>query len=179
MRFIINLFGILGILSTIIIYQQKENHRLLQWKITTDLLWTVHYVANGNYSVVAVTLVAIMRSIILLLGEKYAWARQKWWLAVFIVCSLGFSVLAWKDWTSLLTLLSSLMCIVAYWIRIPRINRLISIPAALLFLIHVGINFSFWGFLSESFMLISAVVGFFRLDWPYYREKFSEKRTAS
>ena len=42
-----------------------------------------------------------------------------------------------------------------------------------------GFVASLGGFLSESFMLISAVVGFFRLDWPYYREKYRGKRTAS
>ncbi len=176
MSLIVNLFGILGILTTVIVYQQKENKNLLFWKITTDLVWIVHYAANGNYSVVAITLVAILRSFVLLNAEKHAWARRRWWLAVFIACSLVFSLIAWKDWTSLLTLFSSLLCIVAYWVRIPRLTRLISIPGAALFLANIVINFSFWGFISETFLLVSAIVGFIRLDLPYYRDKARQRR---
>lgn len=174
MDWIVNAFGILGILTTIVIYQQKDNHKLLFWKITTDLIWIVHYTANGNYSVVAITLVAVLRSIVLL-NDAHAWARHKSWLWVFIGCSLLFSALAWKDWTSLLTTVSSLLCIAAYWFRVPRINRILSIPAAILFLLNVWLNFSFWGFICESFLLLSAIVGFFRLDWPYYREKIAQR----
>ena len=166
--FLINFFGIAGIVTTVIIYQQKENKNLLLWKITTDLIWIVHYAANGNYSVVAITLVAILRSIVLLNADK-DWARHRFWLPVFIACSLIFSAIAWKDWTSLLTVLSSILCIAAYWVRIPRITRLLSIPAAVLFLMNIAFNFSFWGFICESFLLASAIVGFLRLDLPYYR----------
>ena len=174
MNWVVNLFGILGILTTVFVYQQKENSRLLFWKITTDLIWIVHYFANGNYSVVAITLVAVLRSFVLL-NADHAWARHRFWLPIFIGCSLLFSAIAWKDWTSLLTVVSSLLCIEAYWVRIPRVTRLLSIPAAILFLINIAFNFSFWGFICESFLLISAIVGFIRLDLPYYRTKVGKK----
>lgn len=163
MNFWINFFGVLGIISTVLIYQQKENRKMLLWKLTTDALWVIHYLLLGANSVAVVTIVAILRSIILLC-QKHKWAQSKAWLWVFLGSSLFLSLLAWKDWTSLLTTVGSLACIIAYWIGKPKLTRIISIPAGLMFLINVALNGSVWGTLCESFILTSAVVGLWRLD---------------
>ena len=173
-----NLFGILGIISVVIIYQQKDNQRLLLWKLTSDILWIVHYAALKNYSVVVITLVAVLRSFVLYHHDR-KWAQSKAWLWIFIACSLGFSMLAWKDWTSLMATVSSLLCIVAYWVRIPRVTRLLTIPAGFLFLINIIFNYTFWGLLSESFLLASAIVGFVRLDLKYYLNRIGIRHQAS
>ena len=70
MRFLGNLFGILGILTTVVIYQQKDNQRMLVWKLISDLCWVLHYLALGSNSVAVVTIVAIMRSIVLLCRRR-------------------------------------------------------------------------------------------------------------
>ena len=163
MRFWVNLFGILGILTTVVIYQQKENQRMLVWKLISDLCWVLHYLALGANSVAVVTIVAIMRSVVLLC-RRYRWAQSRAWLGIFMVISFVLSVLAYKDWTSLLTLIGSQACIVAYWIGKPKVTRIVSIPAALMFLVNVTLNGSLWGMLCESFLLISAIIGFIRHD---------------
>lgn len=163
MRFWVNLFGILGILTTVVIYQQKENQRMLVWKLISDLFWVLHYLALGANSVAVVTIVAIMRSIVLLC-RRYRWAQSRAWLAVFMVSSFVLSVLAYKDWTSLLPMIGSQACIIAYWIGKPKVTRIISIPSALMFLVNVTLNGSLWGMLCESFLLASAIIGFIRHD---------------
>lgn len=159
-----NFFGVLGILTTILIYQQREHRNMLYWKLATDTVWVIHYLLLGANSVAVVTIVAILRSIILLC-QKHRWAQHKAWLGIFLGSSLFLSILAWKDWTSLLTTIGSPACIIAYWIGNPKLTRMISIPVALMFLINVAVNGSVWGTICESFLLISAVVGFFRLDF--------------
>ena len=163
MRFWVNLFGILGILTTVVIYQQKENQRMLVWKLISDLFWVMHYLALGANYVAVVTIVAIMRSIVLLC-RRYRWAQSRAWLAVFMVSSFVLSVLAYKDWTSLLPMIGSQACIIAYWIGKPKVTRIISIPSALMFLVNVTLNGSLWGMLCESFLLASAIIGFIRHD---------------
>ena len=163
MRFLVNLFGILGILTTVVIYQQKDNQRMLVWKLISDLCWVLHYLALGANSVAVVTIVAIMRSIVLLC-RRYRWAQSRAWLAVFMVSSFVLSVLAYKDWTSLLPMIGSQACIIAYWIGKPKVTRIISIPSALMFLVNVTLNGSLWGMLCESFLLASAIIGFIRHD---------------
>ena len=86
MRFLVNLFGILGILTTVVIYQQKDNQRMLVWKLISDLCWVLHYLALGANSVAVVTIVAIMRSVVLLC-RRHRWAQSRAWLAVFMASS--------------------------------------------------------------------------------------------
>lgn len=163
MSFWVDFFGVLGLITTFMIYQQKDNRRMLFWKLATDTSWVLHYLLLGANSVAVVTIVAILRSVILLC-QKHRWAQSKAWLWIFLISSLLLSILAWKDWTSLLTTVGSLACIVAYWIGRPKLTRIISIPAGLMFLINVAVNGSLWGTICESLILVSAIVGLFRLD---------------
>ena len=174
MDFGIQFFGVLGLLTTVMVYQQKENRKMLLWKIATDTAWVIHYCMLGAYSVAVVTVVAILRSTILLC-QSHAWARSRIWLWVFLGSSLFLSILAWKDWTSLLTTVGSLACIIAYWIGIPRVTRLITLPAGTMFLINVALNGSLWGTICESFLLGSALIGIIRLD---IRKKNPEEETG-
>lgn len=168
-----DIFGILGIITTVIIYQSRTNEHQLLWKLTTDSLWIVYYILLGNYSVVAVTAVAILRSLILM--NKKKWAQGIWWMYIFMAISVAFSLVAWKDWTSALTMVSSLLCIGMYWYRKPRAVRFISVPAAILFLINVIINQNWMGTISESFLLLSSIIGIVRLDILHQSEKIHDK----
>ncbi|MBQ6564441.1 MAG: YgjV family protein [Clostridia bacterium] len=177
-----NVFGVMGIVTSVIIYQQKENRNMLIWKLITDTVWVIHYLMLQANSVAVVTMVAMARSVILLC-QNHAWARHKAWLWVFLGSSFLLSLLAWKDWTSGLVMVASLACILAFWIGKPKITRMVSIPAAAMFLINVALNGSLWGTLNESFLLISAIVGVVRLDLklskaskPNQKEKRSEPR---
>lgn len=174
MTFWVNFFGVLGIFTTVMVYQQRDNRKLLGWKIATDTCWVIHYLLLGADSVAVVTIVAILRSVILLC-QKHRWARSKAWLWIFLSSSLLLSVLAWRDWTSLLTTVGSLMCIVVYWIGDPKTTRIVALPAGLLFLVNVAVNGSVWGTICESFILLSALVGLIRLD----RHKPAEAHPAT
>ena len=176
-----NAFGVLGIVTTAVIYQQKENRKMLIWKLISDALWIVHYLFLGAYSVAVVTVVALVRSGVLLC-QNHAWARHKAWLWIFLGSSLGLSLMAWKDWTSSLVAIGSLACIIVFWMGIPRITRLVSIPVSVMFLMNVALNGSVWGTLNESFLLLSAVVGMIRLDRRTEssgEKTFAEKRSES
>ena len=51
MNWLVDGLGILGILTNIIIYQQKTRKRLLIWKLISDMIWIMHYWLLGAYSV--------------------------------------------------------------------------------------------------------------------------------
>ena len=169
-----DVFGILGIITTVFIYQQRTHKNQLLWKLSTDCVWIAYYFLQGNYSVVAITSVAILRSIVLLNHEK-KWAQGIIWMYIFMGISIVFSLMAWKDWTSLLTLLSSLIAIGMFWVRSPKAVRFMSIPAAGMFLINVVINRNWMGIISESSMLLSDIVGIIRLDILEQIKNRSEK----
>ena len=140
----------------------RTNKYQLVWKIATDVLWIVYYALQNNLSVVVITLVAILRSLVLMCKKK--WAQGIWWMFIFMAISIVSSLLVWKDWTSLLTMISSLLCIAMYWYRDPKMVRFITVPAAILFIIHVILNQNWMGLICESFLLVSSIVGIVRLD---------------
>ena len=174
MNWLVDSLGILGILTTIMVYQQKTQKRLLIWKLITDIVWILHYWTLSAYSAIAITIVAVMRSIVFL-NADHPWAQSKAWLFVFLGASIIFSLIAWQNAYSALTLATSVLCIVAYWLGQPRLTRLLSIPAAFLTLIYNYIYHSREGVLCEIFIITSAIVGYFRHD---FRKKHLEKENA-
>ncbi|MBQ8081031.1 MAG: YgjV family protein [Clostridia bacterium] len=164
MNWLVDGLGVLGIVTTILVYQQKDQKRLLWWKLTTDSVWLLHYLTLGAYSACAASSVAILRSAVFLNQDK-KWAQGKGWLVVFMAISILLNALVWQNMFSLLPLISSLACIVAYWIGNPRITRLVSIPAAGLYLVYAVAFHSIEGVVCEMFIIISAIVGYFRHDY--------------
>lgn len=169
------IFGVLGIITTIFVYQQKERKLMLLWKIGTDAVWTLHYLLLGATSAVAVTLVAIIRSIVFL-NYEHKWAQTKAWLAVFLVICVGFSAVAWEGALTLLTLMSSMASIIAYWIGKPKLTRIVSIPVGIMFFTYTVISGSLLGSVCEFFIIVSSVVGIIRLD---IKKKGDKKATGA
>ena len=177
MNWLVDGLGILGILTTIMVYQQKTQKRLLIWKMITDVIWILHYWVLGAYSAIAITVVAILRSIVLL-NVHQKWAQSKAWLYIFLGASLALSLIAWQNAYSALMLLSSFLCIIAYWLKKPMLTRLLSIPAASSSLIYNYVFHSREGVLSNIFSISSAIVGFFRHDiqqFAPHKRKVKEK----
>lgn len=163
MNILVDGLGVIGIVSTFIIYQQKERRKLLIWKLITDLIWISHYIALGAYSAVAATVVAILRTVVFL-NEDRKWAQSKAWLPIFLAISLTFSIFAWQDIFSLGTTLSSLSAIIAYWMKKPKVTRAISIPSAVAYLIYTIHAGSIEGSVNEIFIIVSSIIGYIRLD---------------
>ena len=165
MSLLIDGLGVLGIITTFMVYQQKERKRMLIWKLITDLVWILHYYLLGGYSACAITVVAIFRSIVFMNDDK-KWAQGKKWLYIFLAASLVMSALAWQGPITLLTLFSSLISIVAYWMPNTGMTRFITLPAAVLYLVYTILCKSKEGFICELFLITSTIVGIFRHDIP-------------
>ena len=163
MNWLVDGLGILGILTNIIIYQQKTRKRLLIWKLISDMIWIMHYWLLGAYSAIAISVVAILRSIVFL-NEEHKWAQSKYWLLVFLAATVALSLLAWQNAYSALMLTASVLCIVAYWLSRPFMTRLLSIPSAVLSLIYNYVYHSREGMLSSMIIITSSIVGIIRHD---------------
>ena len=47
MKIISDIFGIIGVLLTVILYQQKSRKSLLVYKLIIDVVWLGHYALIG------------------------------------------------------------------------------------------------------------------------------------
>ena len=163
MNLLVDGLGILGIAATVMIFQQKERKPLLYWKLVTDVFWLLHYLFLGAYAACVTTVVSIFRSAVLLHADR-KWAQSPAWLYIFLGTSLTLTLLVWQDMYSLLTLAGSFLSITAYWMKKPRITRLLSLPSAACILVYNIAYHSREGVLCDTFLIISAIVGIIRYD---------------
>ncbi len=163
MNFLVDGLGILGIATTVMIFQQKERKPLLYWKLVTDVFWLLHYLFLGAYSACASTAVSIFRSVVFLHADR-KWAQSPAWLYIFLETSLALTLLVWQNMYSLLTLTGSFLSIFAYWMKKPRITRLLSVPSAACILVYNIVYHSWEGVVCDTFLIISAIAGIIRYD---------------
>ena len=86
MKVISDILGILGILITVIVYQQKKRESLLISKLVLDLVWLLHYCFIGAYSGAAVAAIAAFRELVYVKrdrnnpkGNSCAFFTKRWW----------------------------------------------------------------------------------------------------
>ena len=61
MKIASDILGILGVLITVTLYQQKKRESLLLYKLALDSIWVLHYCLIGAYSGAAVATIAAIR----------------------------------------------------------------------------------------------------------------------
>jgi hypothetical protein len=162
-KIISDVCGIIGVLFTIVLYQQKSRKRLLTYKLIGDLIWIGHYAFIGAYSGVAVCIIAALRELVFVKRDP----RNKngiVWLPIFIIIAIISTVLTWNNAFSLLTCLASCIAVISFFIGKPWLSRLLVFPISSCMLAYDIAFKSLPGIMNECFALTSSVVGIIRLD---------------
>lgn len=163
MKIASDILGILGVLITVTLYQQKKRESLLLYKLALDSIWVLHYCLIGAYSGAAVATIAAIRGIIFVKRDPKK-AGGIIWLPIFISVAIISTVLTWNGWFSLFTCLASCIAVVSFFIGIPRLSRILAIPVCgcmLTYDVSIG---SVAGIINESFGIASSLIGMVRLD---------------
>lgn len=160
---IAQLIGALGIGANVIIYQQKNSKRLLLFKLLSDVLWFAHYMLLGAYSGAAIAFIGIFREFVFM-NQNKKWASGYWWLIFFMICSLGSSVLTWKNIFCLLPAAASILSVISFWKNKPRLARYLALVISACMLTYDIVCGSYMGIANEIFTICSAVFGIVRYD---------------
>ena len=163
------ILGALGILVNMLIYQQKNGQRLIIFKLISDVIWALQYLALGAFSGMAIAVIGIFREIVFYNKHK-KWARSKLWLVFFIICSIVSAILTWKSVFSILPALASVISVIGYWKKTPSLSRILAFPISISMLTYDIFCYSYMGIVNEVLALISATVGIIR-----YRKKSKEE----
>lgn len=153
--------GALGVGANVFIYQQKGSKQLLLAKFVSDILWAMHYLLLNAYSAMAVAIIGIFRESIFM-NQHRKWARSKWWLVFFLVCSVTSAVFTWKSVFSILPAVGSVLSVISFWRNQPNLTRYLAFPISLCMLIYDVTCYSYAGIINEIFTLVSATVGVIR-----------------
>ncbi len=158
-------FGVLGVGTSIIIYQQNKREKLLFWKLVSDVLWAMHYFFISAYAGTAVAVIAIFREIAFY-GQAKKNTKSKGLLIFFVCISLTSAFVTWNGFLSALPAFGSVMSITSFWYGNPKVTRYISFPTSVLMLTYDVFCHSYIGICNEIFTICSSVVGVLR-----YRKK--------
>lgn len=158
-----NIFGMLGICSTVLIYQQKTRKCLVLSKLLSDVIWFLYYFSLPAYSGAAIAVIGMIREIVFVNKEK-KWAKHPLWLVFFLVLSFGCAVFTWKKAFILLPCIASAVSVISFWIGNPRLSRILSYPISACMLTYDVACGAVLGIVNELFTVISSIIGAIRLD---------------
>ena len=158
MKIISDICGIVGVLLTVILYQQKNRKSLLVYKLMIDVVWIGHYAFIGAYSGAVVCVIAALRELIFVKRDP----RNKKgiiWLPIFIAVAIVSTILTWGNAYSILTCIASCIAVVSFFIGNPRLSRIFVFPiSTCMFIYDISIG-SVAGIVNECFAMSSSLVG--------------------
>ena len=163
MKIISDIFGIIGVLLTVILYQQKSRKSLLVYKLIIDVVWLGHYAFIGAYSGAVVCVIAALRELIFVKRDPRS-KKGIIWLPIFIAVAMISTVFTWNNAFSLLTCIASCIAVVSFFIGKPRLSRIFVFPISTCMLIYDIACGSVAGIINECFAVSSSAVGIIRHD---------------
>lgn len=158
MKLISDIFGIIGILLTVILYQQKNRKSLLVYKLIIDVVWIGHYAFIGAYSGAVVCVIAALREFIFVKRDPRS-KKGIIWLPIFILIAIISTVFTWNNAFSILTCLASCIAVVSFFIGKPRLSRIFVFPISTCMLVYDIACGSVAGIVNECFAMSSSAVG--------------------
>ena len=154
-------FGIGGMVSNFLIYQQNGRKKLLAVKLCSDVLWAIHYGLLAAWSGAAICVIGIIRETVFLNQEK-KWAKGKQWLLVFLLLSILSAVVTWKNIGSMLPAIGSALAVFSFWRGNPKLTRILAFPISICYLIYNILCRSYVGIVNEVIIQISSAIGLVR-----------------
>lgn len=168
------IFGLLGIVLNLLIYQQKNSKNVLIFKLLSDIVWAGHYFLLGAYSGLCIACIGIFREIVFIKVNKKSRAGVLW-LIIFCLASVISTVFTWKTIASLLPAVASLLSVVSFFFAIPKLARYMALPISLCMGTYDVFVGSAVGIVNEALTIISAIIGIIRLK-DRSKKNLKEKR---
>ena len=153
-------FGVLGIVVSIIIYQQKKGKKLLRWKLVSDFVWLMQYLLLGKYTGAGSCVVGVVRETVFL-NQHRKWAQSKLWLLFFLALSISISIATWGSVYSALPMTASAIAVFSFWRAKPTLTKILSYTICFCMLtydIFGAGEVAYMGVVNEVLTLISTTV---------------------
>ena len=158
-----NIFGALGILTTIVVYQQKSRKGLLISKLLCDAVWCLHYIFLSAYSAAAIAIIGVLREMVFVNRHK-KWGKSPLWLLFFLILSVVCTIFTWKNYFSIFTCVASCLAVTGFFIGKPKLSRILSFPISACMITYDVAFGSYLGIANEILALGSSLVGLIVID---------------
>ena len=142
---------------------QNNHKKILFFQILSGTLFTIHFTLLGATLGGVLNFFGMLRSIVFYNKDK-KWAEGSIWLYVFSGIFIITGIFFWEGWISLFPMVSMIISTVCFWVTNPKKVRLLMLPASPLWMVYNLMNKSIGGFLTETFVLCSVIIGMIRFD---------------
>ena len=166
-------FGIIGMICNILVFQQKTHKRVLVWQFFAALVFAVNYFLLGAIVGGVLNLVGAIRSVVFFFKEKTN-ANSIWWL-IFFICAfassypLSFLVFGTEPCLrsfiiEALPVLAMIIATVSLRLGSACAVRSLGLISSPMWLVYNCFSGSIGAIASEILNLISIIVGKIRFD---------------
>ncbi len=162
MKIVSQIFGVGAMVSLFTIYQQNSRKKMIILKLCADICWVVHYLLLGGFAGAIPNFIGIPREIVFMNRESKKWADNIIWPILFILCGWVFGIFTFKSPINILPISASTFVTVSFWLKNPKLTKLVSIPVCLSFLIYNIYLGSIVGVLNESLSICSIIISFIK-----------------
>ncbi len=156
-------FGIMGFILSILTYQQNTHKRIVILQVFSAMSFALHFYMLGAFTGAILNVIAFIRSIVYYFKDK-KWASSNLWIVFFAAISTIAGIVTWQDIFSILPILAMIFTGIAFGLRDPKLTRRFALPSSPLWMIYNIYSFSLGGILTETFNIISVLIGMLRFD---------------
>jgi hypothetical protein len=167
-------FGIIALLCTVISMQLKKKHSLMVFQTASEAFVVAQYVVKGAITGSCLAAVGFFRDLIF---TKYGKKRAPLWVLLVIYALMtGLTALSWAGPLSILPFSGSIVYAFTLWYGKVKWIRFGNAVGNSPYLIYTLITGNYALFLMTLLEVISATVGFIRIDILGKRKKKGRRR---
>ena len=163
MSIVAQIVGLVGIVCSLLSFQQKERKRVMLFQMTASALFCIQLFMVGAITGGCVDSISFVRTAIFSQNDK-KWASSPIWLGVFIVAMIVTGIFTWQNAWSILPIIGSILSTIALWMKKSGHIRIISLFVGPCWLIYNLVHGAYTGALNEVLAMTSIVIGIVRHD---------------
>ena len=169
------IIGFIGVVLFVLSFQIKSNKKLFFVQIMANVMFAIQFVMLGAYSGCVGLIICILRNVVFIYRDRWEFANSKAMLAIMLGCCVLNTIVNWKGWYDLFSMLAVSSASIGYWIGSARALRTSNLFAAspcwIIYDVVVG---SWAGVLNETIAIVSILVSVVRFGWKALGESGEE-----
>lgn len=162
-QFFAQIVGFFALGFIVYSYQKNDHKEIMKNHFIACILFVIHFLMLSAYTGAIMNVIASFRAIIYANQDK-KWGKLTLWPLVFGLLFIVSGIATWEGIVSIFPVLAMVVSSFTLFIKKPMLNRTLTFPCSILWIIYNFNASSFVGILSEAFVMTSIIVGFFRHD---------------
>ena len=165
MQILIRVFGVLGLILSIIPFQFKKHKHIVLCKMASCLAFSTQYFLSGPvaYAGAWMDLISAFRNFLF-----YKFVEKKIptlpVMIIFSVLVLCIGIATWEGWITLLAVIPKLITSISYGIKNEKVLRFVTLPSCLFWVAYNCIVGTYEAAIGDLLTFTSIIIAIYRYD---------------